>query len=564
MASDLISIESCRYPVRLYRSFKDVQYVRCGRCDACKASYRNSWRQRLKHHISCGLFHSVFITLTYDNEHLPIVRLDNSLDDIYQVLGFSRTRFVLRMSLNGEISSVPFRFSDVSSIDLDSVNDYLCNVHKDYLNETFPHYVISRPSKEVIVKDTSPSFAVVSKKDIQDFIKRLRTSISRNPLFADEDREVTYFICSEYGPKTFRPHYHGILFFKSQNIAEWAVNHGVYDSWRKQSLPIDSYGNKIASHVTMSEASASYVSKYVTCDDLLPTILNIPEFSNFHLQSISTPIGSLCLRSDDVPSLLEKGDILDHTQYYDKSTHEKIDIVNPFPSSFWRTIFPKFVNDRLIDDTTRLRLLTRISQFDTVEDFPDYRELMHDKFGLDEFVPNYYFRKGPFVVGHTNKAWMKFFDTVLSHGDLSPYFRHISSVIDGYKITPAYLSRQFIFPYPSSRDLDYFLFGFSQNRTACKKIHKLLKFSSWCFNSPQLYLRYRNQYCARLFSDLYFRQAEFMNKFTHLPNLESYVYNFESQPHFDSLNQSYFHRKSLSSVKHKTSRLYHYDAELQK
>lgn len=564
MSSDILSLETCRYPVRLYRSFKDVQYVRCGRCDACKASYRNSWRQRLKHHITCGLYHSVFITLTYDNEHLPLVRLDDSLDDIYQVSNFSRTRFDLFKSKNGDILSKPCRFFDVSSIDLDSVNDSLCNIHKDYLNETFPHYVISRPSKEFFIKDTSPSFAVVSKKDIQDFVKRLRTSISRNPLFVSEDREVTYFICSEYGPKTFRPHYHGILFFKSQNIAEWAVSNGVYDAWRKQSLPIDSYGNKIASYVTMSESAASYVSKYVTCDDLLPTILNIPEFSNFHLQSISTPIGSLCFSSDDVPNLLEKGDILDHTQYYDKTTHEKIDIVNPFPSCFWRAIFPKFVNDRLIDDSTRLRLLTRISQFESVNDFPDYRELMRSEYCLDEFVSNYYLRKGPFVVGHTNKAWMKFFDTVLSKGDLSPYFKHISSVLDGYKITPSNLSRQFIFPNSSSRDIDYFLFGFSQNRTACAKIHKLLKSSSWCYGSPQLYLRYRNQYFARVFSDLYSRQADFMNRYSYLSNIESYVYDYESQPCFDSLNQSYFYRKSLSSVKHKSSRLYCYDVELQK
>lgn len=44
----------------------------------------------------------------------------------------------------------------------------------------------------------------VSVKDIQDFLKRLRKKFP--------DCRVRYFINSEYGPETHRPHYHGIIF----------------------------------------------------------------------------------------------------------------------------------------------------------------------------------------------------------------------------------------------------------------------------------------------------------------------------------------------------------------
>lgn len=45
--------------------------------------------------------------------------------------------------------------------------------------------------------------ASVNKRHIQLFIKRLRKKLPC---------KLRYYIISEYGPKTFRPHYHGILF----------------------------------------------------------------------------------------------------------------------------------------------------------------------------------------------------------------------------------------------------------------------------------------------------------------------------------------------------------------
>ena len=46
--------------------------------------------------------------------------------------------------------------------------------------------------------------AVVSKRDVQLFMKRLRKKY--------EDYKMRYFVTSEYGAKNGRPHYHMILF----------------------------------------------------------------------------------------------------------------------------------------------------------------------------------------------------------------------------------------------------------------------------------------------------------------------------------------------------------------
>lgn len=49
---------------------------------------------------------------------------------------------------------------------------------------------------------------VVSKKDIQDWLKRLRKRIDTD----FPGHKIRYFLVSEYGPNTLRPHYHGIFF----------------------------------------------------------------------------------------------------------------------------------------------------------------------------------------------------------------------------------------------------------------------------------------------------------------------------------------------------------------
>lgn len=47
----------------------------------------------------------------------------------------------------------------------------------------------------------------VNKRDVQLFMKRLRVSLDRLGI----DHNIRYFICSEYGRKTHRPHYHAIF-----------------------------------------------------------------------------------------------------------------------------------------------------------------------------------------------------------------------------------------------------------------------------------------------------------------------------------------------------------------
>ena len=87
-------------------------------------------------------------------------------------------------------------------------------------------------------------FNSVRKKDIQDWLKRGRKNL--------KDKKISYFITSEYGPRTLRPHYHGILFgvdaIESNCMKQdWIRHFGKMVSW---------------DNVDLSKGDLSYCAKY--------------------------------------------------------------------------------------------------------------------------------------------------------------------------------------------------------------------------------------------------------------------------------------------------------------
>lgn len=109
----------------------------------------------------------------------------------------------------------------------------------------------------------------VSKRHIQLFLKRLRKSIL--------PRRVRYFLSSEYGPRTHRPHYHGVLFGLGYDDREL-----IESAW--------SQGFVTVSEVTSEriEYVAKYLQKDVYSDDPNFYDTHDPEFA---LMSRQPPLG---------------------------------------------------------------------------------------------------------------------------------------------------------------------------------------------------------------------------------------------------------------------------------
>lgn len=149
-------------------------------------------------------------------------------------------------------------------------------------------YFVTLTYDEEHVKRNDFGFAEVNKEDIQKFLKRLR---KRCP-----NSNIRYFIVSEYGPQTLRPHYHGCFF----NLPCDVVDFGYSDT----DLPrykTSEFGEKVRINTLLgriwgqgsTEVSqlirerASYAAKYTISRKEIPDYLT----PNFSLMSRKPGIG---------------------------------------------------------------------------------------------------------------------------------------------------------------------------------------------------------------------------------------------------------------------------------
>lgn len=137
------------------------------------------------------------------------------------------------------------------------------------------------------------AFNSCRQKDLQDWLKRGREKLRR------QGKSFTYFLTSEYGPRTLRPHYHGCFFGVSADevrfmFEDWQARYGRSDV-RKKSYKFDNIN---------STAGCGYCAKYCakgfyehplcardffyrknsvyTGDNALDTLLNTLEFTEYH------------------------------------------------------------------------------------------------------------------------------------------------------------------------------------------------------------------------------------------------------------------------------------------
>lgn len=495
-------LDTCYFPVRV-QSASGVSFYPCGRCSACKKRKQSLWASRLRAHSDTGKYTILFITLTYHNDHLPLVEVDPVDGSIVDI---TRTRF----SNSGDGS-----FDRLSCLDLyDPISIHsepIFNSESSIVASSIPHFVdhYDRFNKKPVF-DQSPRFGVCLKKDVQDFVKRLRSTLARDSSLCSEDLRFSYFICSEYGPKTFRPHYHGLLFFHSQKVASLCNEKLIYEVWGKSLYPCDHPKNKTSQIVHTTHAAASYVSKYVTSLSRLPSHLDNSLFNVFHLQSKAIAIGSEVLDIDHIPDLIDKSDILCHRTYFDQNTGRQITTSLPYPRSTWNRAFPPFLLSRTVTIPRLYKIFEILSVYArNGSDIPDYRPILELDFGLNSFVSRSKFFTRFFI---SEDPVFRSLDYKLLGYQLDVPIDSFHSVHDGitaqgYNITPSWIIDRV---WSDPRAYDLFLFGFEQNRCACRKIIKAMRNYNWC-SDPMLYAFYYMRFYGLEFANKLRSQYDYEN-----------------------------------------------------
>ena len=194
-----INLQKCSNMVRLKdKRHGGYMFVPCGHCTNCLTNYRNNLARRLDLEKE-GSVSSLFFTLTYDNEHIP------TFTPIYK-------------DIDGTVSLL---LNKNRSLDVENQIDLPKHLEPS-LSELCPLQI----GRNNYLPDT---FSYCKKSDFQKFIKRLRRLVEHDAkkLLVEvpkKDRTLRYFLCTEYGPKTYRAHAHGLLFFQNKNVKALIIN----------------------------------------------------------------------------------------------------------------------------------------------------------------------------------------------------------------------------------------------------------------------------------------------------------------------------------------------------
>lgn len=219
----------CISPRRITNPYtKEKIVVGCGECYVCKMQKQN--RMALKCRLeSMAHRYTLFVTLTYSNEHIPqFTLIPDENKEGYYMIGCTRHN-----------SGVILGHTDLSKDKIKMYQDKVVS-HNGY-------------------------FPCVDKKDVQLFLKRLRRKVNER---------IRYYVVAEYGPVHFRAHYHLLLWFSDgQTLSR--LQQDMHKLWP--------FG-RVDSQISFGDASA-YVAKYLNSSCKLPALYSAGQVKPFSAHS---------------------------------------------------------------------------------------------------------------------------------------------------------------------------------------------------------------------------------------------------------------------------------------
>lgn len=378
----LKAVDHCQH-----RSFITNRYtgariaVDCGQCDYCIHKRAKKASMRVKT-AGSAFKYSFFVTLTYDNEHIPLMNckvLHSEYEDAigisgdihygdeyhdyipvseYQCDDNSMLRHIFFEQVQG---TVPFDreikeyvpVKDNWFLSMDAIRSFIAKTQA--VDKT--DYSVS----EQYGRDNLIPF--LNYVDVQNYIKRLRKHLFQN---LGSYETLHFFAVGEYGPVHFRPHYHLLLFTNSDEVAE-VLRYCHDKSWK---LGRSDFQRSVG-------GASSYVASYVNSLSAAPLLYR--------------SCRAFRPRSRASVGFFEKGcDYVEGEDPYAQIEQRIDSVVNGRsynfggvcvrstpPMSYIRTLLPRFSSARNDDSTSIARILlavhrtpTRIAKFG----FIDYKQ----------------------------------------------------------------------------------------------------------------------------------------------------------------------------------------------
>ena len=326
-------------------------FVPCGHCPACQQEKANRRTRRIINHDPDLKFDCLFVTLTYKNEFIPYVSkselqaFSSGSIDKFHVYRDNKVR-----SFYNRHSNKLYRVSEHRQVletytmqDLfDSNISGGCLIFDLNFN-----YKTIRSSGNALRKSDPDKVGVCYYKDIQNFNKRLRKYIFIDSRFPN-DFKYSFFACTEYGPTTFRPHCHLLLYIPKGYFTLFKC--AVIKAWSFDSLA------RRKANVEIARSPSAYVSSYLNgSSDIRGLLQDFKPFKMRHVYSQHFGFGKKDFSFDEILEKFRRGNL---------TTIETVH-VNGVPSSVALPV-PKYVVNRFFPKFKGYSSLTRDEVFDIV------------------------------------------------------------------------------------------------------------------------------------------------------------------------------------------------------
>ena len=315
------AISGCEHPLIIKNKYTgEPVYVKCGVCPHCLIS-RSDAKRNLCDYEKWNRKYCYFVTLTYNSQYVPKMALvpieDYEFDyPIGKNWPAVRSQLLTRMKLDPRVKkqdngqdinmftckvNFPYIDEHLKSIydSCAAASDFRKNYKPGYASPARPYILrtVPRMSRLHNFKDVqreelvwlSPETAeklkakskcegndnafpqfkgllkYVNYRDYQLFAKRFRKYLFTK---IGSYEKISSYVVSEYSPRTFRPHFHILFFFDSDEVAE-NIRQAVYQSWR-----LGRVDTQLA-----RDSAGSYVSGYLNSLVSLPGIFTDVSFT---------------------------------------------------------------------------------------------------------------------------------------------------------------------------------------------------------------------------------------------------------------------------------------------
>lgn len=378
----LKAVDHCQH-----RSFITNRYtgariaVDCGQCDYCIHKRAKKASMRVKT-AGSAFKYSYFVTLTYDNEHIPLMNCSVLHSDYEDALGISgdlhfgnehhqyipvseyqcddnsMLRHIFFTQVQG---TVPFDREIKEYVPVKDNWFLSMDAIRSFITKTQAVDKTDYPASLQYGRDNLIPF--LNYVDVQNYIKRLRKYLFQK---LGSYETLHFYAVGEYGPVHFRPHYHLLLFTNSDEVSK-VLRYCHDKSWKLGRSDFQRSAGGAGSYV------ASYVNSLCSSPLLYRSCRAFRPKSRASVGFFEK--GCDYVESEDPYAQIEqKIDSVVNGRVYN---FNGVSVRSTPPMSYIRSLLPRFSSSRNDDSTAITRILLavhrtpkRIARFG----FVDYKQ----------------------------------------------------------------------------------------------------------------------------------------------------------------------------------------------